>query len=144
LLPGVAGWGAILAKNSLRVTGMGLPGGQPFTDKLVEGFHRSSGTYIEGAFALEQGFIFASMILAAATVAVIGRRFVVAAGWCAVGAALSVVGLMHTYQWTFGDTVIQLASSEKPLPGLQFAEGYAAMGVVFLLAQWLTVEGEGH
>jgi AGZA family xanthine/uracil permease-like MFS transporter len=137
LLPGVAAWGALLAKNGLRAAGVGLPGGRPFSPQLITAF-AGSDTWIHGAFALEQGFILTSMILAAATVAVIERRFRVAALWCAIGAALSLVGLLHSYAFTPGDTVVALS------PAWPWAAGYAIMGLVFLLAPWVTVEGEGH
>ena len=49
------------------------------------------------------------MILAAATVGVIERRWTAAAAWSALAALLSACGLMHSYQWTFGDTALKLA-----------------------------------
>jgi AGZA family xanthine/uracil permease-like MFS transporter len=137
LLPGVAAWGALMAKSGLRAAGMGVPGGPPFTPALVAAF-QASDTWIHGAFALEQGFIFTATVLAAATVSVIERRFVAAAGWCAVGAALSATGLMHAYRWTAGDTAIALE------PAWPWVAGYAAMSAVFLAARWTTVEGEAH
>jgi AGZA family xanthine/uracil permease-like MFS transporter len=137
LLPGVAAWGALMAKNGLRAAGMGVPGGAPFTDALIPAF-QASDTWIHGAFALEQGFIFTSTLLAAATVCIIERRFTTAALWCLVGAALSAAGLMHSYRWTFGDTAIALA------PAWPWVAGYAAMATVLLLARFVTVEGDGH
>jgi AGZA family xanthine/uracil permease-like MFS transporter len=92
-----------------------------------------SDTWIEGAFALEQGFILTSMILAALTVALIGRRFMAAAVWCALAAALSAGGLIHSYRYTLGDTVATLA------PAWPWAAGYTAMALTFLAARWLTV-----
>ena len=44
-------------------------------------------SWMRGGLALEQGFIFSSMILAAATAAVVDRRFRAASLWCALGAA---------------------------------------------------------
>lgn len=132
VLPGVGAWGALMAKNGLRAAGMGTPGGPAFSDTLIEGF-AASDTWIHGAFALEQGFIFSSMILAAVTVAVIERRFSVAAIWCGVAALLSIAGLMHSYDFTPGDTVIALR------PAWPWAVGYGAMAVAFVSAQWLTV-----
>jgi AGZA family xanthine/uracil permease-like MFS transporter len=141
LLPGVAAWGAILAKNALRAAGMG-PGGVPFSDALLPAF-LGSDTWIHGAFALEQGFIFTAMILAAVVVFIVERQFMTGAAWCGVAALLSTVGLMHGYVWTAGDTVMALGLRwpwESP-----WALGYLAMGLVLLLARWVTVPaGEGH
>ena len=129
VLPGVAAWGALMAKNGLRAAGVGAPGGPPFTAGLVEAFHASD-TWIEGAFALEQGFIFTAMILSAATVFIIERRFRTAAAWCGAAALLSAVGLMHAYRWTPGDTAIDLR------PAWEWALGYAAMAAVLLAVPW--------
>ena len=137
LLPGVAAWGALMAKNGLRAAGVGLPGGPPFSPDLIGKF-LASDTWIHGAFALEQGFIFTSTVLAAITVGIIERRFQIAAGWAALGAVLSALGLVHAYRWTPGDTVIALT------PAWEWAIGYGAMALVFFLAQWITVDSEGH
>jgi AGZA family xanthine/uracil permease-like MFS transporter len=136
LFPALAAWGAMMAKNGLRAAGMGTEE-RPFTEALVQAF-RGSDTWIHGALALEQGFIFSAMILAAATVAVIERKFIQASLWCLSGAALSTVGLMHSYRWTTGDTAIALS------PAWPWAAGYGIMAAVFLSARWLTVEGEAH
>ncbi len=136
LFPALAAWGAMMAKNGLRAAGLGTPE-HPFTEALVQAFHGSD-TWIQGAFALEQGFIFSAMILAAATVAVIERKFVHASLWCMAGALLSAAGLMHSYRWTAGDTVIALS------PAWPWAAGYAIMAVVFLSARWMTTESGGH
>ncbi len=139
LLPGVGAWGAMLAKNGLRAAGLGSPGAEPFSEAVIGRF-AASDTWIHGAFALEQGFIFTSMILAAATVAVIERNFIVAGLWCTAAAALSSVGLMHGYAFTPADTVLQLA------PAWPWALGYAVMAVVFFAARFVTEphEGPGH
>jgi AGZA family xanthine/uracil permease-like MFS transporter len=131
LLPGVGAWGAIMAKNGLRAAGMGAPGQPAFSPDLIEAF-AASDTWIHGAFALEQGFIFTSMILAAATVAVIERRFSLAALWCLAAAALSATGIMHGYSFTPADTVLTLG------PGWGWAAGYALMALVFVSARFVT------
>ncbi len=131
LLPGVGAWGAIMAKNGLRAAGLGSPGNPAFSADIIDAF-MASDTWIHGAFALEQGFIFTSMILAAATVALIERRFSLAGAWCLLAAGLSATGLMHGYAFTPSDTVLALG------PGWGWAAGYAAMGVVFLAARFLT------
>ena len=136
ILPGLAAWGALLAKNGLRAAGMGAPD-RPFNEALVGEFMKSD-TWIHGTLSLEQGFLFTSMLLAAATVAVIERKWRIAAAWCAVAAVLSAAGLMHSYQWTPGDTVLSLT------PAWPFVTGYAVMAVTFLSATWTTEEGGEH
>jgi AGZA family xanthine/uracil permease-like MFS transporter len=136
LLPGIGAWGALMAKNGLHAAGMGDPS-RPFSEALIAEFAKSD-TWIHGAFSLEQGFLFTSMLLAAATVAVIQREWTRAAAWCAAAAALSAAGLMHSYQWTMDDTVLKLA------PAWPFAAGYAVMAIVFYSARWITEPGEGH
>ena len=95
LLPGIGAWGALMAKNGLRAAGYGTTDGPEFSDALIPLF-QASDTWIHGAFALEQGFIFTSMILAAMTVAVIDRRFLTAAAWSATASLISLTGLMHS------------------------------------------------
>jgi len=131
LLPGLGAWGAMLAKNGLRAAGFGMPGGGVFDKTLTDKF-MASDTWIDGAFALEQGFIFSSMLLAAATVEVIERRFLRAAGWCVACAALSATGLMHAYDFTPGDTRLVLR------PAWPFVIGYLLMAACFAAAKWVT------
>ena len=136
LLPGIGAWGALLAKNGLRAAGLGGPAG-PFTESLVGEFQKQD-MWISGAFALEQGFLFTAMVLSAAVVGVIERRWSSAAAWCLVAAALSAVGLMHSYQWSFADTTLRLS------PAWPFVFGYLAMAALFFTAQWTTEPGDGH
>jgi len=133
LLPGVGAWGALMAKNGLRAAGVGAPGGPAFGPELVDSFGASD-TWIHGAFALEQGFIFTAMIVSAATTCVIERRFRTAAVWCFAASALSATGLMHSYRWTPGDTAVSL------VPAWPWAVGYLVMGASFFAARWVTVE----
>jgi len=139
LLPAVAAWGALEIKNTLRVAcdWVGASGHTPppLSDALVP-FFAASDTWIQGIFALEQGFIFTSMILAAVVVCIIERRFVQGAIWCGVATLLSCTGLMHGFRWAQGDTVIDLhlgAPWANP-----WALGYIAMGGVLLLSRWVT------
>jgi AGZA family xanthine/uracil permease-like MFS transporter len=134
LLPGVAAWGALMAKSGLRAAGYGAE--QPFSEALIGKF-QASDTWIHGAFSLEQGFIFTSMLLAAITVYIIERRFRVAARWAALGAVLSATGLIHAYAWTFGDAALSLT------PAWPHAIGYAVMAALFFVAEWVTVPDAG-
>lgn len=126
LLPGLGAWGVLMVKDGLRA------GGTTFSPELAEKM-AASGNYIAGGFALEQGFIFTAMILSAATVNLIERRFVGAAMWCLAAAALSSVGLMHSYAFTPADSVAAFG-----VPAWSWMFGYMAMAAVFLGARWLT------
>lgn len=137
LLPGIAAWGALMAKQALRVATNAEPKFQ-FNAGIVPFFHKDD-VWIDGAFALMEGFIFTSMILAAVTVAIIERRFREGAIWCGAAALLSIVGLMHSYVYTAGDTAMALFK-----PAWQWAIGYGAMGAFLLIAPYVTEPGEGH
>lgn len=132
LLPSIAAWGAYMAKAGLRAGGVGGPGGPPFSQELFGAFERTD-IWFDGALRLEQGFILSSMILAAATVAVIERRFIQAGLWCVGAATLSALGLMHSYRWTSGDTVLSLT------PAWPWVAGYGVMAACFVLARWVSV-----
>jgi adenine/guanine/hypoxanthine permease len=132
LMPAIAGWAALIAKNGLRAAGMGNPA-QPFTPALIEKF-KLSDTFIDGTFALEQGFIFSAMILAAITVYIIDQNFYRAALWSLGAAMLSWVGLMHSYDWAMADTVIKLGWGA----GSRWAVGYVLLAILFGYAGWAT------
>ena len=131
LLPGLAAWAVLMAKNGLRAAGAGTPGGVAFDAGLVDAF-RASDTWIAGGFALEQGFIFTAMILASATVAVIDGRPRTAAIWMFVACLGTATGLMHGYAYTPADTTLALG------PAWPWVAGYAAMALIFGLAPWVT------
>lgn len=130
LLPGLAAWGVLMAKGGLRAAGMGAPG-PAFTAELIDKF-KVSDIYMEGGFALDQGFIFTSIIWAALTVAIIERKFQQAALWALAGAALSCAGLMHGFQFTPGDVVVKLGFAAK------WVWGYLAAAAVLFLAPYVT------
>ncbi|MEZ4430588.1 MAG: NCS2 family permease, partial [Nannocystaceae bacterium] len=130
LLPGVGAWGAMMAKSGLRAAGQGTLEA-PFAPSLVPAFERAD-VWISGAFALEQGFIFSAMILAATTVAIIERKLRTAAAWMFTAAALAMTGLIHGYRYTVADTALDLQ------PAIPWAIGYALVGGLLVIAPWIT------
>jgi AGZA family xanthine/uracil permease-like MFS transporter len=110
---------------------------RPFTDALIGEFQKSD-TWIHGVFSLEQGFLFTSMLLSAAVVGVIERKWTAAAAWCGLAAALSAIGIMHSYRWTDADTVLRLS------PAWPFAIAYGAIALIFLAANWITEPADEH
>jgi AGZA family xanthine/uracil permease-like MFS transporter len=102
---------------------------QPFTPELIAKF-KLSDTFIDGAFALEQGFVFSAMILAAITVWIIERKFGLAALWALAAALFSWLGLMHSYRWLSSDTVVDLGWGT----GGRWALGYLLLALLFFYA----------
>jgi AGZA family xanthine/uracil permease-like MFS transporter len=131
LLPGIAAWGVLMAKSGVRAAGAS------FDARLLPAFQQAD-VWMGGALAIEQGFLFTAMLLSAATVAVIGRRFRAAAAWCLVASGLSGLGLMHGFRWVPSDTALSLR------PAWPWAAGYALMAVTFFVAPWVTEEGGDH
>jgi AGZA family xanthine/uracil permease-like MFS transporter len=136
LLPGIGAWAALMAKNGLKAAGMGTAL-RPFSEALIGEFLKTD-TWIHGVFSLEQGFLFTSMLLSAATVGIIERKWTAAAAWCGLAAVISATGLMHSYQWTDADTVLRLT------PAWPFAIAYGVMAVMFFAAQWITEPTDAH
>ncbi len=131
ILPGIAGWAALISKNSLRAAGLGTPD-QPFQPDVLVPALQLSDVYIEGAFALEQGVILSAMLLSGMTVYIIDRKFGKAALWSLIAAALSWVGLIHSFQWTPTDTVVKLGWGA----GAPWAVSYALLAILFVYAAW--------
>ncbi|MGZ8195825.1 MAG: NCS2 family permease [Methylosarcina sp.] len=136
LLPGIAAWGAFMAKSGVRAADYGGEPMPAFTESMLARFQQAD-IWIDGAFALEQGFIFTAMILAALTVAIIERDFIKAALWSGAAALLSALGLIHSYRWTPGDTALSLT------PAWEWAAGYALMGLIFISARWICIKDPG-
>lgn len=132
LMPGIAAWGALIAKNSMRVAGVGTPE-TPFQPEVLVANFKMSDTFIEGAFALEQGVILLAMILAAITVYIIEQKFGLAALWAIAAAILAWFGVIHSFAWTPTDTVVDLGWGT----GRDWAISYLMLAVLFVFASWL-------
>lgn len=128
LLPGIAGWGAQLIKASLRAAGYATPD-HPLTPELLPIFAQAD-IYLGGALALEQGQILSAMLLAGTTVFIIEQRFTSAGSCMLIAAALSWIGLMHSYRWMPSDTVLEPGWGN----GASWAIGYVLLALLFYWA----------
>jgi AGZA family xanthine/uracil permease-like MFS transporter len=91
LIPSLAAWALFLIETSVRKAGKTL-------FEIAPTF--GSDLYIHGVIALNQGFLLSAMVLAAMLVFVIEKEFLKAAGWMAVAAGLSALGVIHAYELT--------------------------------------------
>lgn len=121
-LPALAAWGLLVGQSSLRAAGLSLH--QIGMDAFLKtGFH------MPGMLALERGFIFSSMILAAMAVALIERDRMRAAGWALVAAILSWFGVIHAWEVTPGGVVSPFGWGKAPA----VAGGYFIIAMLFAL-----------
>ena len=89
-IPAIAAWGLLMLESGLRAAGGSIGAG---------GLETLAGILpIGGLIALERGFIFTSLILAAFTVALVEGRFRVAAVWAMVAALLAATGIIHGFE----------------------------------------------
>jgi AGZA family xanthine/uracil permease-like MFS transporter len=145
MVPALVAWATLIAKTALRSAGFGAVSGMALSPALVEAAHAQN-FFLDGGFALEQGFIYSAMILSAMTVLVIENRFAAAAAWSLSAAVLSLLGLMHSWQFTPGDTVVNLPLLEALVgghptglvPAWPYAVAYLLVSAMLLAARWLT------
>jgi AGZA family xanthine/uracil permease-like MFS transporter len=146
-LPGIAAWAVLTVKSTLRgATTLGSADApiEFFRPALVDAA-QAAGAYLAGGFALEIGFLYAAMILAAMTVSIIDHEFLQAAGWSLAAAMLSLSGLLHSFRFTTGDTLVDLplldllagrfdGGAADLFPAWRFALAYGLVALILLAA----------
>jgi AGZA family xanthine/uracil permease-like MFS transporter len=120
LFPAFAAWGVNLIKLGYQGAGTTLAA-QASKGVPVGGFY--------GMLALERGFIFTSMILAAVSAFLIDRKFLQSALWSLAAAVLSFFGVIHTFKFVGNETVSVLGWDT----GEPFAFGYLLFAVLFMI-----------
>jgi adenine/guanine/hypoxanthine permease len=153
-VPALAAWVSQLAKNIIRTVG---PDQSLLQPSVIELF-RHHNLFLEGAFSLEQGFIYTATIWSAMVYYIVERRFRRAAVWSGLASILSVVGLMHAWKFANGDTALNIplldwlagesvvGGWENLVPAWPFAVAYALIAGLLLLTDrfGVTTESDGH
>ena len=120
LFPSFAAWGINVLKQGYQGVGTTLTE-QAASGVPINGFL--------GIVALERGFIFTSMILAAVSVFLIEREFLKAFLWSVAAAILAFFGVIHTYVFEGNETLSVIGWNA----GGKFAFGYLCFAVIFLV-----------
>lgn len=131
LIPALAAFCALLVKRTIRAMG---DGGVP--EDLMDRFAATGDLYAEGLFALEAGYIYTSIFLAAGSVWIIERRFKRAGIIFLAAAGCSALGLMHSYEVMPSDVVTTLR------PAMLFAGGYLLVALVCFLVPFISTYKE--
>lgn len=154
LLPALAAWVSQLAKNIMRAVGHDQSLLQP---SLIQLFHHQN-LFLDGAFSLEQGFIYTATIWSAMVYYIVERRFRLAAIWSALASILSLVGMMHAWMFANGDTALNIplldwlagepvaGGWENLVPAWPFAVAYALIAGLLLLTHrfGMPAEADSH
>jgi len=96
-VPALAAFTFLVMQRTWSSLGFG-PGGEELP--IQESVYSAQGLFIDGIFALNAGYLYTCMILSAIVCGIIDNRFKVAAGWAMVGAVLSLVGFIHSFQFS--------------------------------------------
>lgn len=116
--PAIAAWGLLMLESGMRAAGSGIG---------VTGIAAVAAQLpVAGMIALERGFIFTSMMLAAFTVALIEARFRVAAGWALAAALLAATGIIHGFEVTEAGII----NAYGPATTWPFVTGYLTMASI--------------
>jgi len=119
LIPAIAAWGLLMLESGLRAAGTSIGG---------VGIEALAGQLpITGMIALERGFIFTSMILAAMTVALLDGKQKVAAYWAFTAALFSSTGIIHGYRLS----EVAIVNQYGPESTWPFVAGYLVVGAIF-------------
>ncbi|MDQ8205456.1 hypothetical protein [Pelagicoccus sp. SDUM812003] len=134
LLPGIGAFAALIAKRVLGAVGYGSSD-QPYSEGLLADM-AAGNFYAEGVFALEQGWLYASIVFASVMVAIVEKRPLVAMGWLAASAGLSLTGVMHRFE------VIETDVTAGIGPAWTIALGYLLAVIVFAVFRYVFVAQE--
>ncbi|MGQ0636129.1 MAG: NCS2 family permease [Planctomycetaceae bacterium] len=125
LFPAICAWGETVVEGAFRVSG-GLTIEQALSTvdparQLLASDTQVNGFLLSGLVAIERGYIFTCMILAAIAAFLIDRKFFSAGVWAVAAAALAALGLMHAYQIR-GNSIDYLLSIDMVLNALGYRE----------------------
>ena len=121
LIPALAAWGLMMLESGLRAAQqtVGSIGLEALAAVLP----------ISGMIALERGFIFTSMLLAAMTVCLIDKHYRAASAWAMLAALLSATGMIHGYTIT----PQAIVNAYGPMAAWPFTVGYLTAALLFWL-----------
>lgn len=133
LIPGIGAFTALIVKRVLGATGYGSPE-KPYGEEVFVQMTQKGNLFAEGVFALEQGWLYCSIVLTSAMVAIIDKRFTALMGWLAVGGGLAAIGIIHNYRILDTDITTQLG------PAWQWVLGYLLALLMLFLVKFVLVD----
>ena len=138
MIPVLAAYMVLGIKHALYVGGA-VTGKTLFYADINQAFVNYRQFYSDGAFALEQGWVYTSIVLSAATICIIERKFRHASCWFLFGALLSAIGFMHSYEFMPTDVVGKLSLSLS-----KWTLGYLMLAALMFIAPWITIPNDNN
>ncbi len=131
-IPPVGAYAALVLKHALSTTGT-LSETTFFNTAMQDTMIATRTFFSHGAFAIEQGYVYTSIILAASTVCIIEKKFRAASAWFLAAAFFAMIGLTHQYEFTFGDTISTLNWELN-----DWFWSYLFVAAVLFITPWIT------
>ena len=129
-VPTLAAWLMLNMETALRVGGLDWTAAVP---KL-----QGEGFWVQGLFALNQGFIVSSMVFASLLIYAAERQWLRVAAWSLAASLLAFFGVIHAYE--IGPLGVQAKFGWAASP--KFAVAYLGVAVLaLLLKQWSGADG---
>lgn len=132
IVPVVGAYVALCIKHALSAGGI-QAGTNFFEPAILKTFADVRNFFPDGAFAIEQGYVYTSIILAASTVCIIEKQFRTAACWFVAAAIFTAIGLTHQYNFIEGDTVSKLSLELN-----EWFWSYLLVAGILFITPWIT------
>ena len=133
LIPGIGAFTALIIKRVLGSVGYGTEA-QPYSDKVFALMTEKGSLFAEGVFALEQGWLYCSIIFTSLMVAIIDKHFTALMAWLTAAAAMAASGIIHSF------IIIDQDITTKLGPALQWVFGYLVALALLALVRFCLVK----
>lgn len=137
LIPGIGAFTALIIKRVLGAVGYGTSE-LPYSSELFRLMTEKGNLFASGIFALEQGWLYASIVLTSVMAAIIDKKFTAVMGWLAGGAGLAALGIIHHFRILDTDITTELG------PAWQWVVGYLLALVMLYLVRLCFVVKDQH
>lgn len=138
LFPAIAAWGFTVTQGAFLLMASKIGDSAPTMQQFLTENPGTpvNGFLLHGLIAMERGYIFTCMILAAISAFLIDRKFYTAAAWSLIAAAFAASGLIHAYQLSNNNVDFLFLGAEPVAGALTFrgfniAIGYLLFAAVF-------------
>lgn len=133
LIPGIGGFIALIVKRVLSSVGYGSED-MPFSTELFTMMTEKGNLFAKGIFALEQGWLYTSIVMTSVMVAIIDRKFTAMMGWLAAGGGLAFMGIAHNFKILNTDITTKLG------PAWEWVLGYLLALIMLYLVRLIFVD----